>query len=132
VIDKRQERYELVKKNEVKYNTYHAEDCDILVVAYGSVARIVRSVIDENQNENLKIGLLCPLTLWPYPEKELAALAKGKKAVVCIEMSSGQMLEDVRLAVMNEAPVRFYGRMGGVVPTAEEIYAEIVKIKEVL
>ncbi len=129
---KRQEKYARVKKNEVRYNEYHAEDCDVLVVAYGTVARIVRSVIDENQNEGLKVGLFCPTTLWPYPEKELAALAKGKKAVLCVELSSGQMVEDVRLAVGSAAPVHFYGRMGGMVPTAEEIYAEVVKLKEVL
>jgi len=131
-IIERHKKYETIKETEVKYATLNADDCDILVAAYGSVARIMRSVIDDNTDENLKIGLFCPLTLWPFPEKELAALAKGKKAVMCVEMSSGQMLEDVKLAVLESAPVHFYGRMGGVVPTAEEIYGEIVKLKEAL
>ena len=126
----RQKKYELIKETEVKYVTVNAEDCDVLVVAYGSVARIVRSVIDENKREDLRIGLFCPLTLWPYPEKELRALAKGKQSIVCVEMSAGQMLEDVKLSVLGEAPVHFYGRMGGMVPSEEEIYAEIMKIWE--
>ncbi|MDR1700558.1 MAG: 3-methyl-2-oxobutanoate dehydrogenase subunit VorB [Lachnoclostridium sp.] len=129
---KRQKKYETIKETEVKYSTVNAQDCDILVVAYGSVARIVRSVIEENQDENLKIGLFCPLTLWPYPEKELRALSKGKKAIFCVEMSSGQMLEDVKLSVLEAAPIHFYGRMGGMVPTEEDIYAKIKELKEVL
>ncbi|MCL2488215.1 MAG: 3-methyl-2-oxobutanoate dehydrogenase subunit beta, partial [Oscillospiraceae bacterium] len=129
----RQKRYQLIQETEVKYTTMNAEACDILVVAYGSVARIMRSVVDSSiaGGDTANIGLFCPLTLWPFPEKELAALAKGKKAVVCVEMSAGQMLEDVKLAVMEAAPVKFYGRMGGVVPTAEEIY-EHIKGLEVL
>lgn len=125
----RHQRYQKIKDTEVLYTTQNADDCDILIVAYGSVARIARSVVDENSSPELKIGLFCPLTLWPFPEKALAAYAKGKKAVICLEMSSGQMVEDVKLAVMNDAPVRFYGRMGGVVPAAEEIYEEIKKIR---
>lgn len=122
----RQKKYQHIIDTEPKYAAQNAEDGDVLVVAYGSVARITRSVIDENKDIN--IGLFCPLTLWPYPTQALAALAKGKKAVVCVEMSSGQMLEDVKLAVLNTAPVHFYGRMGGVVPTAEDIYHKIKSI----
>jgi len=126
----RQGRYKTIAEKEVLYKTINAEDCDILVVAYGICARIVNSVIDECSNDDLKIGMLCPLTLWPYPYEALKKLAKGKKAVLCVEMSAGQMVEDVQLAVQGEVPVKYYGRMGGVVPTAEEIYDEIVKIKE--
>ena len=130
----RQEKYKKIKETEVMYTTLGAEDCDFLVVAYGSVARIARTVVDEWSSDGLKIGLFCPLTLWPFPEKELKAMAKGKKLVLCVEMSAGQMVEDVRLAVMNDAaegpppPVHFYGRMGGIVPTAEEVYEEIKRI----
>ena len=124
----RQAKYQHVRENETMYTTVNAENCDILVVAYGSMARIMRTVVEDIQGVN--VGLFCPLTLWPFPEKELAALAKGKKAVVCVEMSAGQMVEDVKLAVMNAAPVHFYGRMGGVVPTAEEIGEELIKIQE--
>ncbi|MCL2884251.1 MAG: 3-methyl-2-oxobutanoate dehydrogenase subunit VorB [Oscillospiraceae bacterium] len=125
---RRQEKYRQICDREVKYSTQNAEDCDILTVAYGSVARILRTVVDDDPTGG--IGLFCPLTLWPFPEKELAEAAKGKKAVVCVEMSAGQMVEDVRLAVGNAAPVHFYGRMGGMVPTAEEIYAHIQSLRE--
>jgi len=127
---RRQEKYRLIREREARFSTINAEDCDILAVAYGSVARIMRSVVADHQGGGPKIGLFCPQTLWPFPYKELAALAQGKKAVFCAEMSAGQMLEDVKLAVLNAAPVRFYGRMGGVVPTAEELYEEILKIGE--
>ena len=119
----RLERYRRIKENEVKYSTVNAEKCEILVVAYGSMARIISSAAEGD------IGLFCPQTLWPFPEKELAAYAKGKKAVLCVEMSQGQMLDDVKLSVFNTAPVHFYGRSGGVVPTTEEIMEQIKKLE---
>ena len=127
----RQERYRKLAENDTLYKTFNAEDCDILVVAFGSVARTARAVVEE-YGEELRAGLFCPLTLWPYPGEDLARLAKGKKAVLCVEMSTGQMVEDVRLAICGETPVSFYGRTGGVVPTEEEIYAEISRLKEAL
>jgi len=125
----RQERYNRLAENDTLYTQLNAEDSEILVVAYGSVARIARAVIEES-GKALGAGLFCPLTLYPYPYCDLARLAKGKKAVLCVEMSTGQMVEDVRLAVPGGAPVHFYGRTGGVVPTEEEIRAEISRIKE--
>ena len=127
-----QAKYKVIRENEALYEEYNTDGCDILMVAYGTTARTVRSVIDENQLEGHKIGLFTPLTAWPYPEKELKKASEGKKAVFVVEMSAGQMLEDVKLSVGNNAPIHFYGRTGGIVPTAEEIFAQIVKIGEVL
>jgi len=125
----RQERYNKLAEKDTMYTEVNAADCHILVVAYGSVARIVRAVI-ENRGKELRAGLFCPLTLWPYPYNQLTKLAKGKKVVLCVEMSTGQMVEDVKLAVCGDAPVHFFGRTGGSVPTEEEIFAAISKIKE--
>ena len=127
----RQERYNKVTATETMYTEINANDCDILVVAYGSVARIARAVIEDFGKE-LSAGLFCPLTAWPYPYADLARLAKGKKAVLCIEMSTGQMVEDVKLAVLGDVKIHFYGRTGGIVPTEEDIFAEITKIKGAL
>lgn len=127
-----QEKYKIISEKEVLYDTFNTEDCDILVVAYGSTARIARSAISENELKDKKAGLFCPLTVWPYPTKALQETAKGKKAVLVVEMSAGQMVEDVRLALGDTVPVHFYGRMGGIVPTSEEIFAEIKKLGEVL
>ena len=126
-----QAKYKKIKETEVLYETYNMEDSDILVVAFGSTARTIRSAIDENELKGHKIGLFTPISLWPYPEKELKEASKGKKAVLVVEMNAGQMLEDVKLSVGDNAPIHFYGRMGGVIPTAEEIFAEIVKLGEV-
>ena len=126
-----QAKYKKIKETEVLYETYNMEDADILVAAFGSTARIVRSAIDENELKGHKIGLFTPISLWPYPEKELREASKGKKSVLVVETNAGQMLEDVRLAVGDNAPVHFYGRMGGIIPTAEEIFAEIAKLEEV-
>jgi len=127
-----QAKYKKIKESEVLYETYNMEDSDILVVAYGSTSRTIRSAIDENELKGHKIGLFTPISLWPYPEKELKEATKGKKCVLVVEMSAGQMLQDVKLAVGDTAPVHFYGRMGGIIPTAEEIFAQILKLGEVL
>ena len=125
-----QEKYNRICEKETLFETYHAEDCDVLAVAYGTVARIVRSVIDEYKDPDVKIGLFTPLTAWPYPHKQLEACCRGKKAAIAIEMSAGQMVEDVRQSAGALLPVHFYGRMGGVVPTADEIFKAIKKVGE--
>ena len=123
-------RYKLIEDNEVMYSAIGA-DRDILIVAYGIMARIARAVVVDH-GEELGVGLLNPLTLWPYPYKVLNSLADGKKAVLCAELSIGQMIDDVKIAVEGKAPVMFYGRTGGIVPTENDIYNEILRIKEAL
>lgn len=118
-----QEKYSEIKKNEISYEEYKTEDAEIVAVAYGVVSRATKKVVDLAREEGLKLGLLRPKLLWPYPEAILAKLAEQKrvKFFISIEMSSGQMVEDVKLSVNGEKPVYFYGRMGGSIPDPEEI-----------
>ena len=126
----RYKRYEEIEEKEVKYEEYMTDDADIVIVAYGITARITKSAINRLRNDGIKAGLLRPITLWPYPKKAIAELADKTKAFISIEMSMGQMVDDVRLAVNGKRPVFFYGRTGGIIPSVEEITAEIKKISE--
>ncbi len=103
--------------NEVRFEEYQTADAELVVVAYGIVSRIVYSTVDEARARGLKVGLLRPITLWPFPSARLAELAGHAKAFLSVELSTGQMVEDVRLAVNGRRPVHFYGRCGGMVPT---------------
>ncbi len=110
-----------IKANEVRYQLYQTEDADLLLVAYGTAGRICTSVVREARRAGLKVGLLRPQTLWPFPEARLAELAGQVSGILVVEMSAGQMLEDVQRAAQSHAPIRFYGRMGGVIPMVGEI-----------
>ncbi|MCP4574232.1 MAG: 3-methyl-2-oxobutanoate dehydrogenase subunit VorB [bacterium] len=123
-------KYREIVENEVLYEEYRTDDADLVVVAYGVVSRIVYSTVDQARAEGLKVGLLRPITLWPYPEKALSALAERVPAFLAVELSTGQMVEDLRLAVNGKAPVHFYGRCGGMVPGGEELLTEYRKILE--
>lgn len=112
-------------EREVRFSETQLEDADVVLVAYGSVARICRTVVDLARSEDLKIGLLRPITLFPFPSSRLAELAREGKRFLVVEMSAGQMVEDVRLAINGRAEVEFYGRMGGVVPTPTEILDKV-------
>ncbi len=132
VVIERYERYALVEQNEVKYEEYMTDDADIVLVAYGITARICKSAIAQVREAGLKVGLLRPITLWPFPKAPLNALADKAKAFMSVEMSMGQMIDDVRLAVNGKAPVHFYGRTGGMIPSVEEVAAAITKLAETL
>ena len=121
-------RYEVVKENEVLVESQFTEDADIVVVAYGATARIVNSAVKSARAKGLKVGVIRPITLWPFPEKVIAQAADSCKAMLCVEMSMGQMVDDVRLAANGKVPVHFFGRTGGVIPTPAEVLAEIEKI----
>ena len=105
----------------MRYETKQCEDADYLIVAFGSAARISEKAIELARNEGLKVGLLRPITLWPFPTKEVAAMAEGKKGVLSVEINAGQMVEDIRLAVNGRVPVEHFGRLGGIVPEPDEI-----------
>lgn len=120
-----QDKYRQIKANEVRYETQHIEDADYLIVAFGSAARIAEKAIEVAHEEGLNVGLFRPITLWPFPEKEIAAAAKGKKGVLVVEINAGQMVEDVRLSINGEEPVAHFGRLGGIVPEPEEIVEAI-------
>jgi len=113
--------------NEVRYETFMADDAKILIASYGTAARIARTAIRQARKEGIKAGLFRPITVFPFPYAELREAAQGKQILV-VELNAGQMLEDVRLAMKDEVPITFYGRMGGVVPLPEDILEEIKKL----
>jgi len=124
------EKYRRIARDEVRFEEYQVEDADLIVVAFGIVSRIVYSTVDQARARGLKVGLLRPITLWPFPSARLAELAARDVRFLSAELSTGQMVEDVRLAVEGRAPVHFYGRCGGMVPGSEELLAEYGKILE--
>ncbi|MEA3489638.1 MAG: 3-methyl-2-oxobutanoate dehydrogenase subunit VorB [Candidatus Omnitrophota bacterium] len=128
--EKLQEKYRRAANEEIRFEEYRTEDAEVLIIAYGTVGRIVRACVNILREEGIKAGLIRPITVWPFPYGEISGLAeKGAKFLV-VEMSSGQMVEDVRLAVQDDARVSFHGRMGGGVPTEEEIIQEVQRITE--
>lgn len=126
---KLQAKYAKITQQETRVETYNCENADIIVTAYGTVARIVKNVIRTAAKEGIKVGLIRPITLWPFPEEAYQKYADTAKAFLSVEMSAGQMVEDVRLAVNGKKPVHFLGRMGGMIPTQAEI---LEKIKDIL
>jgi len=121
-------RYEQVKKELCRYEETDVEDADIVLVAYGTSARVSLGALQAARKEGLKVGLFRPITLWPFPYDRLNQLASKGKRFLSVEMSMGQMVEDVRLAVNGKAPVDFYGRCGGIIPSEEEVLAEVKRI----
>ena len=114
-----------IKRNEVRSVEVATEDADLLLVAYGTAGRICVSVLREARKQGLKVGLFRPQTLWPYPEERLSELAEQVKGILVVEMSAGQMLEDVQRFVQGRVPIHFHGRMGGVIPMVDEILADV-------
>lgn len=123
-----QKKYALIQENEMRWEEINTEDAELIVVAYGITARIAQSAIDKAREEGKKVGLLRPISLWPFPEPPFARLAKTAKSFLTVELSAGQMIEDVRLAIHDAKPVHFYGRTGGMIMTPQEIYQEIIEI----
>lgn len=116
-----QATYRKIEENEVRYQEYFTEDAEYLIVAFGSIARICLKAIEDARAQGLKIGLLRPITLWPFPKKEIAKFADKVKGMLTVELNAGQMVEDVRLAVNGKVPVYHFGRMGGIVPNPDEV-----------
>ena len=129
VVIERFKRYKQIEDNETMYEEYLTDDADVVLVAFGIAARICRSAVNAARAQGIKAGLFRPITLWPYPKKPLRALAdKADKFLVC-ELNMGQMVDDVRLATECKKPVYFYGRTGGMMPTPEEVLAEIIRLE---
>jgi len=118
-------KYDEIQNSEVMCEEHRAEDAEIILVAYGVAARIVRSAVDAARQEGIKAGLIRPITLWPFPSEHVSRAAGESRTFLVVEMSMGQMVEDVRLAVEGKSPVHFHGRPGGGVPTVEEILEKI-------
>ena len=128
VNERLQEKYRAAERDEIRYAEYNTEDAELILIAYGSPARICRTVMDMARERGLKVGLFRPITLYPFPSPRIAQLASGGARFLTVEMSCGQMVEDVRLAVNGAADVAFYGRSGGVVPTPTEIFNHVCKL----
>lgn len=118
-----QKTYSEIEKNEKRYENIGVEDCDYLIVAFGSMARICQKAIETATQHGIKVGLIRPITLWPFPYEAIAEAAKGVKGVLVVELNAGQMIEDVRQALHNtDIPIRHYGRLGGIVPDPDEVF----------
>lgn len=124
-----QEKYKKIKENEAKAELFNMENAQIVIVAYGTTSRIAKNAIESLKEEGIEVGLIRPQTLWPFPDEAFKALPETCKALLTVEMSMGQMIDDVKLAVACRLPVEFYGRAGGMIPEPDAIAA---KIKEML
>lgn len=123
-------KYRACQAEEVRYEAYRCDDARMIIVAYGIVSRIVYSTIDQAREQGLKVGLLRPITLWPFPSDIISELADRADGFLAVELSTGQMIEDVRLAVNGRKPVHFYGRCGGMVPGGQELLERYQQILE--
>jgi 2-oxoglutarate ferredoxin oxidoreductase subunit alpha len=116
-----QEKYAEIRDKEVRFETQNCDDAEYMIVAFGSAARIAQKAIEIAREEGIKVGLFRPITLWPFPTKQIADMARTKKGVLVVEINAGQMVQDVRLAINGEVKVEQFGRLGGIVPEPEEI-----------
>jgi 2-oxoglutarate ferredoxin oxidoreductase subunit alpha len=125
---KLQAKYSLIKENEVRFEEFSTSDADYLLVAYGTSARVCQKAVQLARLQGIKVGLIRPITLFPFPSKRINELADKVKGILSVEMSAGQMVEDVLLAVNGKVPVKHFGRMGGIVTTPDEV-VENLKLK---
>ena len=123
--EERYKRYHLVEENEVMYEEFMMEDAEICIVAFGIAARVSQNAIMTARAEGLKVGMIRPITLWPFPKAPLAAAAERVRAFVSVELSMGQMIEDVRLSTSCKKPVLLCSRVGGMIPSPEEVLAKL-------
>ncbi len=126
----RYERYALIEKNEVMYEEYLMEDAEICVVAFGITSRVAKNAINVARQQGIKVGLIRPITLWPFPKEVLNAAADKCKAFISVEMNMGQMIEDVELAIRCKKPVHLCCRTGGMIPSPEQVLAKIKEVNE--
>jgi 2-oxoisovalerate ferredoxin oxidoreductase alpha subunit len=119
-------KYIRAQQTEARYELYQTDDAEVLLVGFGIVSRVLRSAVEEARKQGLRAGLFRPITLWPFPSTALQKAASKVHKVIVVELSNGQMVEDVRLAINGKVPVEFYGRVGGNVPSVEELHTEIM------
>ncbi len=120
-----QARYREIEKNETRWEEIDVEGADYLIVAFGSIARICAKAKEMAAEKGIRIGIVRPITLWPFPSEAVRKAAEGKKGVLCVELNAGQMIEDVRLAVHDSLPVEHFGRLGGIIPSPDEVVAAL-------
>ena len=127
---KLEKKYVQANAAEEMYELYKTDDAELVVIGYGIVSRLLKAAVDKARERGLKVGLFRPITLWPFPARELSVLTQWAEQFLTVELSNGQMIEDVKLAIEGTRPVRFYSRVGGMVPTTEELLRQIVKASE--
>jgi 2-oxoglutarate ferredoxin oxidoreductase subunit alpha len=120
-------KYQIIEKNETKYEEFMMDDAKVAVIAYGTAARIAKGAVKRARNEGMRVGLIRPITLWPFPSEVICRRASTVGLFFVFEMSAGQMVEDVRLALKGQSEIYFYGRPGGVVPTPVEVQRLITR-----
>lgn len=120
-----QAKYRKIAQREVRWAGEQLDDADLVVVAYGTAARVAHSAVDMARREGMRVGLFRPITLWPFPDAQLREVAERCRAMLVVELSAGQMVEDVRLAVEGRCPVAFHGRTGGMVPSPDEVLGQL-------
>lgn len=123
-----QQKYQLIKEKEVRYEAINLKGADYVIVAYGTMARIALSAIKSLEKQGIKVGMIRPITLWPFPEAAFDEIDATTKGILCCEMSAGQMIDDVRLAVYRRFPIAFFGRTGGMIPDPTEIIEAVKKM----
>ncbi len=130
--EKLQKVYREIEANEKQWELYNADDAEFIITAFGTVARVAKTAVDELRAEGIKVGLFRPITVWPFPYEALkeACSADGVKAVLDVELNEGQMLEDVKLALEGAKPIDFFGHIGSEMPTVDEVKAKIKSMKE--
>ena len=125
LVKERYERYEKIKEEEQRAEEFMTEDAEIVVVAFGASSRVARSAIKAAREEGIKVGMIRPITVWPFPDKTIEKVVPTAKKFLCVEMNMGQMVDDVRLVVNGRKPVEFFGRTGGIIPTPAEVLDRI-------
>lgn len=125
-----EEKYAVARAEEVRYEEYRVEDAELIVIGYGIVSRLLRSVVDQLRFRGWRVGLFRPVSLWPFPQRQIARLAARARGFLVVEMSNGQLVDDVRLAVDGHRPVGLYTRVGGIIPTVPELVARLCQFGE--
>ena len=126
----RYKKYEEIKKNEVMFEEYLVEDAEICIVAFGIASRVAKNAVNEARKQGVKVGMIRPITLWPFPTEVISNLADKVKHFISVELSMGQMIEDVKLAVNGKATVSLCNRTGGMIPSPEQVLEEILKVNK--
>lgn len=122
------QKYKMMEEEEVRFEEYKTDDAELIGVAYGIVSRILKGTVDRARARGMEVGMIRPITLWPFPSNRISELAQNAKAFLAVELNTGQMVEDVRLAVNGRRPVHFHGRYGGKLPTATELLDKMTTI----
>jgi 2-oxoglutarate/2-oxoacid ferredoxin oxidoreductase subunit alpha len=123
-----QAKYKEIQQSEVRFEEFDCDDAEYLIIAFGTSARICQKVVEMSRSEGIKVGLLRPITLFPFPTEQIKAHAKNVKGILTMELNAGQMIDDVRLAVEGLVPVEHYGRMGGIIPSPDEVLSAMKEL----